>query len=113
MATIYGFGLKRGVGADSLSEFFDKLGVEPFIGVSSASLHNLQAVPEEHILTYQQGQQERLSQACPSLPALCVGVDETWFESTVLVMMELSSGYLLVEGTAANHRYETWQTAVE
>ena len=113
VATIYVFGLKRGVGAESLGEFFDKLGLEPYIGVSVSSLRNLQSVLEEKILCYQQEQQERLSQTCQSLPALCVGVDETWFESTVLVMMELSSGYLLVEETAANHRYETWQDAVE
>jgi hypothetical protein len=113
VATIYVFGLKRGVGAESLSEFFYKLGLEPFVGVSVSSLRNLQNVLEESILGYQQVQQECLSQACQSLPALCVGVDETWFESTVLVMMELSTGYLLVEETAANHRYETWRNAVE
>lgn len=113
VATIYVFGLKRGVGAESLSEFFDKLGLEHFIGISVSSLRNLQKVLEEEILGYQQVQQKRLSQADQSLPALCVGVDETWFESTVLVMMELSSGYILVEETVTNHRYETWQKAVE
>ncbi|ASC72638.1 hypothetical protein XM38_035960 [Halomicronema hongdechloris C2206] len=113
VATIYVFGLTRGVGAESLSECFYKLGLEHFIGVSVSSLRHLQTVLEEKVLGYQQVQQERLSQACQSLPALCVGVDETWFESTILVMMALSSGYLLVEETAANHRYETWQQVVE
>ncbi len=52
---------------------------------------------EAEILSYQKVQHERLSQVCGPLPQLCVGVDETWFEQTVLVMMELSSGYLLAE----------------
>jgi len=40
-----------------------------------------------------------------------VGIDETWFDQTVLVMMDLSSGYLLVEEMTDNHLYSTWQTA--
>ncbi|ESA33836.1 hypothetical protein N836_19860 [Leptolyngbya sp. Heron Island J] len=64
-------------------------------------------------MAYQTEQQERLHQACKSLSTICVGVDETWLDQTVLVMMELSSSYLLVEDKVEEHRYTTWQTSVE
>jgi hypothetical protein len=113
IAAIYVFGIKRGVGAESLSEFFHKLRLEHHVGVSVSSLRKIQTTLEEQILTYQQSEHERLSQACTALPTVCVGVDETWFEQTVLVMMELSSGYLLVEQMADNHHYSTWQKSVQ
>ena len=113
VAAIYIFGIKRGVGAESLSEFFYALRIHRHVGVSVSSLRKIQQSLEEKILAYQTEQHERLHQACESLPTLCVGVDETWFDQTVLVMMELSSGYLLVEDKVADHRYTTWQTSVE
>ncbi|MEM9151915.1 MAG: DUF6399 domain-containing protein [Cyanobacteria bacterium P01_F01_bin.3] len=113
VGAIYVFSIKRGIGAESLSEFFHKLRLERYIGVSASSLRKLQARLEAEILTYQQQQQARLSAACEPLPELCVGTDETWFEQTVLVMMELSSGYLLVEETVDNHDYDTWQQSVQ
>ena len=113
IAAIYVFGIKRGVGAESLCEFFHKLHLETDIGISVSSLRKIQGLLEAEILTYQKGQHERLSQACTALPKMCVGVDETWFEKTVLVMMELSSGYLLVEEMTESHRYLTWQQSVQ
>lgn len=113
VAAIYVFGIKRGVGAESLCEFFYKLRLEHHIGVSVSSLRKIQEILEGEILTYQKVQHERLSQASTALPKMCVGVDETWFEQTVLVMMELSSGYLLVEEMTDNHRYLTWQQSIQ
>ena len=113
IAAIYIFGLKRGVGAESLNEFFHILRIHRHVGVSISSLRKTQQILEKKILTYQIEQQERLHQTCKSLPTICVGVDETWFDQTVLVMMELSSGYLLVEDKVEDHRYTTWQTSVE
>lgn len=111
VAAIYVFGIKRGVGAESLSEFFHQLRLENHIGVSVSSLRKFQGRLEEKVLAYQQAQPEHLSQASTTLPTLCVGIDETWFDQTVLVMMDLSSGYLLVEEMTDNHLYSTWQTA--
>lgn len=113
VAAIYVFGIKRGVGAESLSEFFEVLRIHHHIGVSVASLRKIQHQLEAKILNYHSEQQVSLHQASKSGPTVCVGIDETWFDQTVLVMMELSSGYLLVEETAADHRYTTWQSAVE
>ena len=81
IAAIYVFGIKRGVGAESLCEFFHKLHLETHIGISVSSLRKIQGLLEAEILTYQKGQHERLSQACTALPKMCVGVDETWFET--------------------------------
>ena len=113
VAAIYVFGIKRGVGAESLCEFFHKLQLENHIGISVSSLRKIQGILEGEILTYQKAEHERLSQACTPLPKMCVGVDETWFEQTVLVMMELSSGYLLVDEMTASHRYNIWQQSIQ
>ncbi|PZO42102.1 MAG: hypothetical protein DCF15_23055 [Phormidesmis priestleyi] len=113
VAAIYVFGIKRGVGAESLCEFFHKLHLETHIGISVSSLRKIQRLLEGEILTYQKGQHERLSQACTDLPKMCVGVGETWLEQTVLVMMALSSGYLLVEEITDSHRYITWQQSIQ
>ena len=113
VGAIYIFGIKRGVGAESLSEFFHTLRIHRHVGVSVSSLRKIQQRLEEKILTYQTEQHKTLHHACKSLPSICVGVDETWFDQTILVMMELSSGYLLVEDKVEDHRYTTWQTSVE
>lgn len=113
VAAIYVFVIKRGVGAESLCEFFHKLQLENHIGISVSSIRKIQGVLEGEILAYQKAEHERLSQACTPLPKMCVGVDETWFEQTVLVMMELSSGYLLVEEMTDTHRYITWQQSIQ
>ncbi|MEM8806631.1 MAG: hypothetical protein AAGF01_11445 [Cyanobacteria bacterium P01_G01_bin.38] len=113
VAAIYVFGIKRGVGAESLCEFFHKLRIEHHVGVLVSSLRKIQGELEEKILSCQIEQQKSLSQACEYLPAMCVDVDETWLEQTILVMMELGSGYLLVEEMAADHSYTTWQKPVQ
>ena len=113
VAAIYVFVIKRGVGAESLCEFFHKLQLENHIGISVSSIRKIQGVLEGEILAYQKAEHERLSQACTPLPKMCVGVDETWFEQTVPVMMELSSGYLLVEEMTDSHRYITWQQSIQ
>ena len=113
VSAIYVFGLKRGVGAESLCEFFQKLHLEHQIGVSVSSVRKIQSKLEEEILNYQKEQHQTLSQKQESVSALCVAMDETWFEQTVLVMMDLSSGYLLVEERAENQRYESWKEPVQ
>lgn len=113
VSAIYVFGLKRGVGAESLCEFFQKLHLEHHVGVSVSSLRKIQRKLEEEILSYQKEQHQTLSQKRETGSALCVAMDETWFEQTVLVMMDLSSGYLLVEEMADNHGYEDWKEPVQ
>jgi len=59
------------------------------------------------ILEYQQQQQKALGETQTGIE-ICAGADETAFEQDVLVLMDLSSGYILVEEEVENRQYETW-----
>ena len=50
VATLYTFGLKRGVGGDSLSEFFCRLRLEAHLGCSPNALRGVMEVLEQAIL---------------------------------------------------------------
>ncbi|MGF1602771.1 MAG: hypothetical protein ACFCU8_12255 [Thermosynechococcaceae cyanobacterium] len=63
------------------------------------------------IVAYEQQQQQGIQ---PSQPIdICVGNDEVFFGEPVLVTLELSSGFILMEINAANRQYETWQAAAD
>jgi len=57
LATIFEFCFKRGVGGESLSEFFQLLHLERHMGISVASLRQLRAQMATQILAYRQLQQ--------------------------------------------------------
>jgi len=59
-AVIYCFGIKEGIGADSLSAFFHLLHLEERIGCSASALRQLEIEVKEKIIAYRQ--------SCPSLP---------------------------------------------
>lgn len=108
LATVFEFCFKRGVGCESLSEFFQLLHLERHVGISVASLQQLRAQMEEQILEYQRLQQAQLA-AAQSPIEICASVDETFFDQVVLVMLDLASGFILVEAITEDCRYETWQ----
>jgi len=115
LGTIYIFGVKCGIGVETLSEFFYLLQLPRQVGVSPSALHKLEAEVRETILKYQQQQQSTLGQS-QKVIEICAAADETSFEQDVLVLMDLSSGYILVEQEVENRQYETWidkaQTAI-
>ncbi len=55
VATLYTFGLKRGGGAETLSEFFGRLGLQSHIGCSPSALRHLMEVLEQVMLETTQG----------------------------------------------------------
>ncbi len=112
LATIFVFGLQQGVGCESLYEFFRLLRLESHIGVSISSLRKLRAQMEAQILEYQRQQQSQLV-ASEVTTEICAGVDETFFDQAVLVMLDLSSGFILVEELSEDYRDETWQQFVQ
>ena len=110
-AVIYCFGIKQGVGSDSLSDFFHLLHLEQHIGVSADSLRKQEIKLKAQIVAYEQEQQEGIQ---PSQPIeICVGSDEVFFGDPVLVTLELSSGFILIETAADNRQYDTWQAQAE
>lgn len=110
-AVIYCFGIKQGVGSDSLCEFFHLLRLEQHMGVSVDSLRKQEVKVKAQIVAYEQHQQQGVN---PSQPIeLCVGTDEVFFGLPILVALELSSGFILTETTADNRQYDTWQAQID
>ena len=111
-AVVYVFGVKHGIGNDTLSELFHLLHLERHIGVSPSALQGIRVKLEEQILSYHQQQKQQLQQV-PTKVEICAGADETFFEQMVLVLLDLSSGYIFVEEQAKDRGYQTWQEMVQ
>ena len=103
---IYCFGIKAGIGADSLSAFFHLLHLEKRIGCSASALRELERQVKEQIIAYGQAQSEACQGEQPI--GICVGADETFYELPILVAMELASGFIFTEVECENRTYETW-----
>jgi len=111
-ATIYVFGIKQGVGSEVLSEFFHLLRLNKQVGVSPTALRRLEAEMRSLIITYQEQQHQQIKQACPSVEIIA-GADETFFPGVpgiVLVLMDLVSGYIVLEKKTSDRKYQTWKT---
>ncbi len=109
---IFVFGIKGGVGAERLSEFFHRVRLNRHVGCSPTALRRLRGQLEEAILAYRAAQQ---SERRPSgqRVEICAGADETFFDQVILVLMDLNSGYIVLEEPATDRRYETWQGRVQ
>jgi hypothetical protein len=112
VATLYTFGLKRGVGLDTMSEFFARLHLETQIGGSPAALRGvMQAL--EAVLLATAAAWERDGRAHGEVREIIGAVDETFLERMSLVCMDLSTGYLLLEEGAEDRTFATWHALVE
>ena len=114
-ATIYIFGIKQGIGSEALSEFFHLLRLRQQMGISPTALRRLEAQMRSMILTYQQEQHQQLQLNPPQLE-LIAGADETFFPGfpgIVLVLMDLVSGYIVLEKKTSDRKYQTWFDQVQ
>jgi hypothetical protein len=103
---IYCFGIKGGIGADSLSVFFHLLNLEKQIGCSASALRQLEVQIKEKIIAYGVAQSESCKGETPI--SICVGGDETFFGLPILVAIELASGFIFTEAKCENRTYATW-----
>ena len=103
---IYCFGIKKGIGADSLSDFFHLLRLEERIGCSASTLRELEVQIKEKIIAYGRVQKESCQREPPI--GICVGADETFYGLPILVAIELGSGFIFSEAKCENRTYETW-----
>jgi IclR helix-turn-helix domain len=112
VATLYTFGLKRGVGLDTMSEFFARLHLETQIGCSPSALRGvMQAL--EAVLLATAAAWEQDGRAHGEVREIIGAVDETFLERMILVFMDLSTGYLLLEEGAEDRTFATWHALVE
>jgi hypothetical protein len=112
VATLYTFGLKRGVGVDTLSEFFVRLRLQHHLGCSPTALRRVIQVLEKTIVETAQAW-EKEGTTTGEVRDIIGAVDETFLEHMMLVFMDLPSGYLLVEEVAAERTYATWKAVVD
>ena len=109
-ASIYVFGIKHGVGSEALSEFFHLLRLKSQIGISPTALRRLEAEMRSQILAYGEQQHQEVKLINTKLEILA-GADETFFpgfDGIILVLMDLVSGYIIMEKKTSNRKYQTW-----
>ena len=107
VVTLFVFGLKRGVGAETISEFFGHLHLEAHVGCSPSALRSVMQTLERIILdTAAAWEQEGIAHG--EIRPIIGAVDETFLQRMMLVFMDLASGYLLLEEVAVDRTYDTW-----
>ena len=106
-ATLYIFGIQQGVGCEAISRFFHILRLQNVIGVSPSSLRRIEAQMREQILNYQVQMQQQLENNSAPIE-IRAGADETFFPEVVLVLMDLVSGYIILEDYSTDRQYLTW-----
>jgi hypothetical protein len=111
-ATLYTFGLQRGVGVDTMSAFFTRLRLERQVGCSPSALRGVMHVLEAALLETA-GAWEQDACAGAEVREIIGAVDETFLEQMMLVLMDLRTGYLLLEDVAEDRTYATWKAGVE
>ena len=112
VATLYTCGLKRGVGVETISEFFVRLRLATQVGCSPSALRGVMQALEAALLeTAEAWEQDGC--AGGEMREIIGAVDETFLERMILVLMDLATGYLLLEEVADDRTYPTWKALVE
>src|SRR4029453_13238995 len=112
VATLLVFGVKRVVGAETLSEFFGRLHLEAHVGCSPSALRRAMHTLERIILdTAAAWEQEGIAHG--EKRPIIGAVDETFLQRMILVCLDLASGYLLMEEVAVDRTYDTWHDLVK
>ena len=107
VATLFEFGLKRGVGAETRSEFFGRLRLEGHVGCSPSALRTVMHLLERLLLDTAAAW-EQAGIAHGELRPVIGAVDETFLQRLMLVLMDLATGYVLLEEVAAARSFAPW-----
>ena len=107
VATLFVFGLKRGVGAETLSEFLGRLRLDAHVGCSPSALRTVMHMLER-LLLETAAAWEKDGIAHGEIRPIIGAVDETFLQRMMLVFMDLATGYLLMEEVTADRSFDTW-----
>ncbi len=108
-AVLLEFGIKGNIGADRMSDFFKRIRLDKRIGLSPSSLRKSLKQMEELLADYQKTQENK---AADKGREIIASGDETFFnDALILVLMDLSSGYILVEDKVDDRTHATWEEA--
>lgn len=109
MGTLYVFGLKGNQGAERMAEFFKLIRVSTQVGVSPTALRTMMREMEERVAEFGPMQEEQQRQKGRAKREIVGSGDETWLgDQLLLVLMDLITGYLVLEVAAEDRSYETW-----
>ena len=112
VATLYTFGLKRGVGMDTLSEFFARVRLETQVGCAPSALRGvMEALAVAMVETA--GAWEQDGVAAGEVRDILGAVDETFLEQMMLVVQDVPTGSIVQEEVADDRPYATWQALVD
>jgi hypothetical protein len=110
IGSVYHFGIGCGVGAGKLSDFFHMLRIENHLGVSESSVQKLLKNIESLLPEFQKLCEESVVKKSRKV---VVAMDETFFgQFMIMVVIDLKSGYLLLEDIADDRCYETWHSKI-
>jgi DNA-binding transcriptional ArsR family regulator len=107
VATLFEFGLQRGVGAETLSEFLGRLRLERHVGCSPRALRHVMHTLERLILETAAAW-EKDGIAHGAIRPVIGAVEETFLQRMRLVFRDLATGYWLMEEVVAERSYATW-----
>jgi len=100
-----------GIGAEKLSTFFAFLRLNERIATSPSKIKEVAEQICDLLEAYRQ-EQEKKHQVDEPLK-IVGGIDETYFKEMILVLMDLSSGYIFLEEASEDKSYETWLDKVK
>jgi Family of unknown function (DUF6399) len=107
VATLWVFGLTRGVGAETISEFFSRLRLEGHVGCSPSALRHV--LPRlERLIWDTAAAWEKEGSAHGEIRPVSGAVDETVLQRMRLGFMDLATGDVLLEEVAADRSFDTW-----
>jgi len=112
VATLYTFGLKRGVGVETMSEFFARLRLETQVGCSPSALRGVMEALAVMIVETA-GAWEQDGVAAGEVREIIGAVDETFLEQMMLVFQDVPTGYIVQEEVADDRTYATWKALVD
>src|SRR5713226_318300 len=112
VAAPYTFGLKRGVGMDTLSEFFARLRLETQVGCSPSALRGVMEALAVAIVETA-GAWEQDGVAAGEVRDIIGAVDETFLEQMMLVVQDVPTGSIVQEEVADDRTYATWKALVD
>jgi hypothetical protein len=112
VATLAIFGLTRGVGAETIRAFCGRLRLEAPVGGSPSAFRGLRHALASAILETAAAW-ERDGMAHGERRPISGAVEETFVQRLTLVLVDLVSGYVLLEEVAVERTYATWYALVQ
>ncbi|MCI5208891.1 MAG: hypothetical protein D3910_08870 [Candidatus Electrothrix sp. ATG2] len=98
--------MEQGIGADTLSRYFKLLRLDTHIGVSPTAIRTKLSQLQGSIIKFQNEIEQNYKD---TFKEVIGAADETFFgNALILVFMDLSSGYLILEDIVDDRSFDTW-----